>query len=104
MAVAKLTLYIVDGSPELACERAVDSVHRAFRRFAVRSVELVVRNLSRVPECDRTAADRGVLIVPTLAMTEPQQGYLAGNFDARQIVDFLCAAGLVALPGPDERR
>lgn len=98
--VAKLILYVVDRSA--ACDAAIATVYRALRRFPHGAIELDVRNLSRVHDRDRTARDRSILIVPTLAMVQPRESHLIAHVDVRRVVDFLRAAGIAPRAGAEE--
>lgn len=102
MRCAKLILYVVDQSA--SCERAIDCVHRALRRFPRRSIEFIVRNLSGVHESDRTAGDRAILIAPTLSMLHPHPRYLVGHgcLDVSRIVEFVRHGGLGPRGGDEE--
>lgn len=99
-AGARLILYVLDDSR--SCAIAVESAYRALRRFPRGSIELMIRNLSRVFESDRTARDRTILIVPTLVMLRPREGYVIGPLDSLRIVDFVRSAGIAPNADPEE--
>lgn len=92
MISARLVLYIVDHSP--SCRLAWSNVEEAMRGFQPRTLELLVRNLSRIIESERDARDRSVLIVPTLMMIYPHEEYVFGPISVERVESLLRSAGV----------
>ncbi len=87
-AAVEVVLYVSDGSP--TCERAVALVSGLVAALDEASISLTIRNVSKEP---LLAADKSVVLTPTLLVLHPRHIRVAGELDGLEVERVLMSVG-----------